>query len=68
MSVKCEKLIKQVLVILIVCLLTCAVCPTTTNAHRPGSVTLDYNIDTKVLSVTITHSVSNSAKHYVDII
>lgn len=66
MSVKCEKLIKQVLVILIVCLMTCAVCPTTANAHRPGSVTLDYNIDTKVLSVTITHSVSNPAEHYVD--
>jgi len=66
MSLKCEKLIKQVLVIFIVCLMTCAVCSTTANAHRPGSVILDYNIDTKVLSVTITHSVSNPAKHYVD--
>ncbi|MBN2514892.1 MAG: hypothetical protein JXC33_02540 [Deltaproteobacteria bacterium] len=60
------KYTKQVLIISIICLMTCAVCPTTANAHSPGSVTLDYNIDTKVLSVTISHSVSNAAKHYVD--
>jgi hypothetical protein len=66
MSVTCGKLIKPVLIISIVCLMICAACPTTANAHRPGSVTLAYNIDTKVLSVTISHSVSNPEKHYVD--
>jgi hypothetical protein len=66
MSVKCRKLVKQVLVVSIICLMTCAACPTKANAHRPGGVTLDYNIDTKVLSVAISHSVSNPAKHYVD--
>jgi len=66
MSVKCRKLIKPVLIISIVCLMIYAACPITANAHRPGSVTLDYDVDTKVLNVTISHSVSNPSKHYVD--
>lgn len=66
MSLKCRKVIQQGLIISIVCLMICAACPITANAHRPGSVTLNYNADTKVLSVTISHSVSNPAKHYVE--
>lgn len=66
MSVTCEKLIKPGLIISIVCLMICAAFATAANAHRPGSVALDYIIDTKVLSVKIAHSVSNPAKHYVD--
>ena len=66
MSAKFEKLIKQGLIISIVCLMICASFHATANAHRPGNVTLGYTIDTKVLSVTISHSVSNPAKHYVD--
>jgi hypothetical protein len=65
-SVTCEKPIRPGLIISIVCLIICAACPTTANAHRPGSATLGYNFDTRILSVTISHSVSNPMKHYVD--
>lgn len=35
-------------------------------AHRPSQVTLSYAKDTGMLSVTIVHSVSNPATHYVN--
>ena len=66
MSPKYRKVIQQGFIISIVFLMMFAVCPIKAKAHRPGSVTVNYNADTKVLSVTISHSVSNPEKHYVD--
>jgi desulfoferrodoxin (superoxide reductase-like protein) len=34
-------------------------------AHTPASMTLGYNWDTQVLSVTISHSVSDPNSHYI---
>ena len=34
-------------------------------AHSPSSIVLDYNIETKELIVSITHSVSNPDTHYI---
>ena len=35
-------------------------------AHSPKTVDLDYDVDTGVLSVEITHSVNNATKHYIN--
>lgn len=35
-------------------------------AHSPKGVDLDYDTETGVLSVEITHSVNNPSKHYVN--
>jgi len=34
-------------------------------AHTPGGMNLSYNSNTEVLSVTITHNVSNNNTHYI---
>jgi len=39
---------------------------TTASAHRPKRVDLQYESATQTLSVTITHSVKNPAKHYIE--
>ncbi len=35
------------------------------SAHAPGSVTLDYDFDTQVLTVQVAHSVANVNTHYI---
>jgi desulfoferrodoxin (superoxide reductase-like protein) len=35
-------------------------------AHSPKSPKLEYDADTGILSVSITHSVNNASKHYVN--
>jgi len=35
------------------------------NAHTPGSVTLDYDFGTQVLTVQVAHGVSNVDTHYI---
>jgi desulfoferrodoxin (superoxide reductase-like protein) len=35
-------------------------------AHRPTGVVLDYDSETSILSISVTHSVNNSSKHYVN--
>jgi len=39
--------------------------PVTAQAHRPKDVTLTYDSDSRTLSVTVSHAVSNPRKHYV---
>lgn len=40
-------------------------CPPVAQAHGPKDVTLTYDSDSRTLSVTVTHAVSNPQKHYV---
>lgn len=40
--------------------------PLSAQAHPPGTVTLQYDRDAKVLTVTITHSVSDETTHYIE--
>lgn len=37
-----------------------------TYAHSPSEITVDYNQQTKVVSVKITHPVGDVSSHYVD--
>jgi len=39
---------------------------TPASAHGPKGVDLQYEASTQTLSVTITHSVKNPAKHYIE--
>jgi desulfoferrodoxin (superoxide reductase-like protein) len=34
-------------------------------AHPPKGVVLEYDSETSILSISVTHSVNNSSKHYV---
>ena len=36
------------------------------NAHNPSNMTLEYNSNTNMLSVTITHTSSNFNSHYIN--
>lgn len=40
--------------------------PLSAQAHSPSTVTLQYSPDSKILTVTIIHSVSDPTKHYVE--
>jgi desulfoferrodoxin (superoxide reductase-like protein) len=35
-------------------------------AHSPKSLELDYNSETSVLNISVTHSVNDASKHYVN--
>jgi len=35
-------------------------------AHPPKNVTLEYDYDTKILSVVVQHSVNNISKHHIN--
>ncbi len=35
-------------------------------SHPPESIIADYDTTTKILQVTVNHSVKNSAKHYIN--
>jgi desulfoferrodoxin (superoxide reductase-like protein) len=35
-------------------------------AHPPANITLAYSMDTKILSVSISHSVSDTSTHYIN--
>ena len=50
---------------MLLCFLAIFFCPAATYAHGPGDVTLNYDSDSHILSVTISHSVSNPEKHYI---
>ncbi|MEA3486085.1 MAG: hypothetical protein U9R20_00280 [Thermodesulfobacteriota bacterium] len=50
---------------MLLCFLAIFFCPAATYAHGPGDVTLNYDSDSQILSVTISHSVSNPEKHYI---
>jgi len=39
--------------------------PPAAQAHSPKDVTLTYDSDSRTLSVTVSHAVSNPQKHYV---
>jgi hypothetical protein len=39
---------------------------TTSLANSPSSMTLEYDNDTEVLTVSITHTVSNPATHFIE--
>ncbi|MHA2280498.1 MAG: hypothetical protein ACXAC5_06575 [Promethearchaeota archaeon] len=38
-----------------------------TNAHAPDSMTLDFNLNTQTLNISIVHTVSNPTLHYVNL-
>jgi len=42
-----------------------SLCSPTAQAHGPKDVTLTYDSDSRTLTVTISHTVSNPRKHYV---
>ena len=50
---------------MLLCFLAIFFCPAATYAHGPGDVILNYDSDSQILSVTISHSVSNPQKHYI---
>jgi len=50
---------------MLLCFLAIFFCPVATYAHGPGDVTLNYDSESQILSVTISHSVSNPQKHYI---
>ena len=50
---------------MLLCFLAIFFCPAATQAHGPGDVILNYDSDSQILSVTISHSVSNPQKHYI---
>ncbi|MBW2558857.1 MAG: hypothetical protein JRD69_08520 [Deltaproteobacteria bacterium] len=50
---------------MLLCFLSIFFCPAAIYAHGPGDVTLNYASDSHILSVTISHSVSNPQKHYI---
>ncbi|MFX1503732.1 MAG: hypothetical protein ACFFDH_22415, partial [Promethearchaeota archaeon] len=37
-----------------------------TKAHNPSNMSLSYDSNTKVLSVSITHTVTNPSSHYIE--
>ena len=50
----------------IIILLSCAVVQLPViSAHAPSDMTLEYDIDSQILTVTLVHSVSNPQSHYV---
>ena len=57
---------KLYLILSLVLFLFPVILPLSAQAHPPGTVTLQYNPDSKILTVTIIHSVSDPAKHYVE--
>ncbi len=38
------------------------------SAHPPSAVNLEYDLETKVLTITTPHSVGDSTDHYIDLI
>ena len=50
---------------MLLCFLAISFWPAATYAHGPGDVTLNYDSESQILSVTISHSVSNPQKHYI---
>ena len=48
---------------IIIALVLCAV-PLV--AHSPKSVDVEFDSETRILNVAVTHSVSNASKHYVN--
>lgn len=42
-----------------------ALCPAQARAHGPNGVSLQYDPDSRTLTVTISHAVSDPRKHYV---
>ena len=50
---------------MLLCFLAIFLCPVATYAHGPGDVTLNYDSESQILSVTTSHSVSNPQKHYI---
>ena len=50
---------------ILLCFMAISFWPAATYAHRPSDVTLHYDSNSHLLSVTITHSVSNPQKHYI---
>jgi len=50
---------------MLLCFMAISFWPAATYAHRPSDVTLHYDSNSQILSVTITHSVSNPQKHYI---
>lgn len=51
------------LIAVIFCL---AIVPITATAHPPESITLDYNLSSKTLIVTIVHNTSSPNSHYIN--
>ncbi len=52
----------------ILCVLIISFWSSATYAHRPGDITLQYDSHSHTLGVTISHSVSNPQKHYINTI
>jgi len=50
---------------MLLCFMAISFWPAATYAHGPGDVILNYDSDSQILSVTISHSVSNPQKHYI---
>ncbi|MDD5723945.1 MAG: hypothetical protein PHY29_09460 [Syntrophales bacterium] len=50
---------------LVLSFLALSLWPVAAQAHSPKDVTLTYDSDSRTLSVTISHAVSNPQKHYV---
>jgi hypothetical protein len=50
----------------ILAILVLTVLATQAAAHSPSSVVLDYDVGTQILTVTVSHSVSDTATHYVE--
>ena len=57
---------KLCLILSLVLLLFPVIIPVSAQAHPPGPVTLQYSPASETLTVMITHSVSDPAKHYVE--
>jgi hypothetical protein len=55
----------EVILALILLSLILTVLPAPISAHPPSKMVLEYDTDTQTLSVSITHSVSDPANHYV---
>jgi len=63
-----KKVYYQRIKILFILLFIVAILPLFTsqvNAHPPEKMTLTYDINTKMLNVTITHIVKNTTEHYI---
>ncbi len=60
------KTVKRCLILSLVLFLFPVIIPLSAQAHPPGPITLQYSPDSETLTVTITHSVSDPAKHYVE--
>lgn len=50
----------------VIVLLTMAISPVLVAAHTPASMTLDYDFGTQILTVTISHSVTDPSSHYIE--